>query len=206
MAALEIRSQPAGAAIKIDKRSVGFTPFRAEVESNLPHSVSFSLPGYELKEVRVDPPLPPSLEASLVREGPPGTLVVESPYPLTVTVSGRVLASERSSLNATLPAGTYEVLLESAAVFLKRRETIQIEGGGSATIKTPPTGKIGVRATPDNCKIFLNGVFVDYPPILDRNIVAGPHVVTFEWPDGAKVEERVQIQAGKPSYVMGRKP
>jgi hypothetical protein len=31
-------------------------------------------------------------------------------------------------------------------------------------------------------------------------------VVSFEWPDGARAEEKVQIQAGRPSYVMGKKP
>lgn len=91
-------------------------------------------------------------------------------------------------------------------MFLKHRETVQIEGGGTATIRSPAAGKIGIRATPDNCKIFINGLFIDYPPILDRVIAAGSHVVTFEWPDGVKSEEKVQVRAGKPAYVMGRKP
>ena len=65
---------------------------------------------------------------------------------------------------------------------------------------------MGVRATPDNCKIFVDGVFVDYPPINDRTIVSGSHVVSFEWPDGKRAEEKVQIQAGRTSFVMGRKP
>ena len=47
---------------------------------------------------------------------------------------------------------------------------------------------------------------VDYPPILDRPIVAGSHLVTFEWPDGVRAEQRIQVLSGKPSYVMGRKP
>ncbi len=205
-AAIEIRSQPSGANIRIDRKAVGVTPLRTEVASNAAHSIALSLPGYQSKEIHVDLPIPATVEATLVAEGPPATLVVESAYPLTVTVNGRVLASDKPGVTATLAAGTQEVLLESASIFLKRRETVQLEAGGSTTIKAPATGKIGVRATPDNCKIFLNGVFVDYPPILDRTIAAGPHVVSFEWPDGTKAEEKIQVQAGKPSYVMGRKP
>ena len=113
---------------------------------------------------------------------------------------------EAPTSRATLAAGSHDVLLESASLFLKRHETVQLEAGGTVTIKAPATGKIGVRATPDNCKISINGVFVDYPPINDRTIAAGSHVVSFEWPDGTRAEEKVQIQAGKPSYVMGRKP
>ena len=203
---IEIRSQPAGASVRIDKKAVGVTPLRTEVAANAAHSVTLSLAGYQSRDIRVDLPLPPVVEASLAPEGPPATLVVESAYPLTVSVAGRVLASDKPGVTASLTAGTQEVLLESASIFLKRRDTVQLEAGSTTTLKAPATGKIGLRATPDNCKIFLNGVFVDYPPILDRAIAAGPHVVTFEWPDGTKVEEKILVQAGKPSYVMGRKP
>ena len=203
---IEVSSQPSGANIRIDRKAVGVTPLRAEVSANAPHSITLSLPGYQSKEIRVDPPIPSSVEATLAADGPPATLVVESAYPLTVSAGGRVLASDKPGVTATLSAGTQEILLESASIFLKHRETVRLEAGSTTTIKAPATGKIGVRATPDNCKIFLNGVFVDYPPILDRTIAAGSHVVSFEWPDGAKSEEKIQVQAGRPSYVMGRKP
>jgi predicted Ser/Thr protein kinase len=205
-AAIEIRSQPPGAAIRIDKKPAGVTPLRTEVAANSGHSITLSLPGYQAKEVRVELPIPATVDATLAPEGPPATLVVESSYPVTVSVAGRVLATDKPGVTATLPAGTQEVLIESPAIFLKRRETVQLEAGGSATVRTPATGKIGVRATPDNCKIFIDGVFVDYPPILDRAIAAGTHVVSFEWPDGARFEEKIQIQVGKPAYVMGRRP
>ena len=204
-APIEIRSQPAGASIRIDRKAVGITPLRTEVAANAGHSIALSLPGYQSKEVRVELPLPAAVEATLTPDGPPSTLVVESSYPLTISVSGRVLATDKPGVTATLPAGTHEVLLESASIFLKRRESVQLDAGGSATIKAPATGKIGVRATPDNCKIFIDGVFVDYPPINDRTIAAGSHVVSFEWPDGGRSEEKVQVQGGKPSYVQGRK-
>jgi predicted Ser/Thr protein kinase len=205
-AQIEVRSQPAGATLRVDKKVVGLTPLKIDVQSNVAHSITLSLNGYQAKEVRVDVPPPTAVDATLQPEGPPSTLVVESSYPLTVSVGGRVLAADKPGVTATLAAGSQEVLLEAPSIFLKRRETVQLEAGGTATLKAPATGKIGIRATPDNCKIFLNGVFVDYPPILDRSIAAGSHVVTFEWPDGAKSEEKVVVQAGKPSYVMGRKP
>jgi hypothetical protein len=205
-AVIEIRSQPAGASVRLDRKAVGVTPMRTEVPSNVAHSVTLSLAGHQSKEVRLDLPLPASVEATLLPDGPPATLVVESAYPLTISVGGRVLAADKPGVTATLSAGTQEILLEAPSIFLKRRETIQLEAGSTTTLKAPATGKIGLRATPDNCKIFLDGVFVDYPPILDRTIAAGSHAVTFEWPDGTKSEEKIQVQAGKPSYFMGRKP
>ena len=206
MTTIEIRSQPAGASVRLDRRPVGTTPLRVEVAANAGHSITLTLPGHQPKEVQVDVPIPATVDATLAPEGPPSTLVVESSYPLTVSVPGRVLGADKSGVTATLPAGSYDVLLESASIFLKRRENVQLEAGASATLKAPATGKMGVRATPDNCKIFVDGVFVDYPPINDRTIVSGSHVVSFEWPDGKRAEEKVQIQAGRTSFVMGRKP
>ncbi len=204
--AIEIKSRPAGASVRLDRKAVGVTPLRVEVAADESHSISFSLPGYVPREIEVRVPIPASLEETLAPEGPPATLFVESSYPVTVTVSGRVVSTEKAGATATLAAGTYDVLLEQSAVFLKYRESVQLPANGAYTIRAPSTGTINVRASPDNCKIFVNGVFVDYPPILDRSIVAGSHVVAFEWPDGSRIEEKTLVRAGKPSYLQGKKP
>jgi hypothetical protein len=72
-------------------------------------------------------------------------------------------------------------------------------------VAAPALGKINIRANPDNCQVFIDGEFVEYPPILDRAIAAGEHRVAFKWPDGARREESVQVARGAPAYVMGRK-
>jgi len=203
---IEIKSQPAGARVRINRKILGTTPLRTEVATNSRFSVTLSLDGYQSREVRVNVPIPPTIEATLTPDGPPASLVVESGYPVTVSVSGRVLATEKPGVKATLPAGDHEVLIEAPSLFLKHRESVKLAAGGTVTIRAPATGKLGVRASPDNCRIFINGVFVDFPPILDRAIAAGNHVVSFEWPDGTRSEEKIQVQPGRPSYVMGRKP
>ena len=53
--------------------------------------------------------------------------------------------------------------------------------------------------------MFIDGAFVDYPPILDRPVAAGAHTVAFKWPDGVKREAQAEVEAGSPAYVMGRK-
>jgi serine/threonine protein kinase len=203
---LEIRSAPAGAAVRLDRKQIGVTPLKVEVVSNTPHALSLSLAGHNPKDLRLDLPIPAAIDVTLTPSGPPATLVVESAYPVTVSAGGRVISSNKPGVNATLPSGTQEIVVESAAIFLKMRETVRLESGGSVSIQTPGVGKIGVRASPDNCKVFVDGIFVDYPPILDRAIAAGNHVLSFEWPDGARHEERIVIQAGRPAYFQGRKP
>ena len=53
--------------------------------------------------------------------------------------------------------------------------------------------------------MFVDGTFVDYPPILDRPVAAGRHTVAFRWPDGAKSEQAVEVKGGAPTFVVGRK-
>ena len=77
--------------------------------------------------------------------------------------------------------------------------------GGEVSLAAPLTGKLNVRASPDNCQVFVDGTFVDYPPILERPVVAGRHSVAFRWPDGAKSEQAVEVKGGAPTFVVGRK-
>ncbi len=203
---VRITSEPSGATVRLDRKVIGVTPLTSSVASAQAHSITLSLGGYEPRDIRLDKPIPSSVNAVLAPANAPGSLVVKSPYPVRVTVSGRQIANNELEVTTSLPAGAHEVLIESAAVFLQRRESVRVEAGGTFTLNVPPTGTLGVRASPDNCKVFINGAFVDYPPIIDRKIVAGNHLVSFEWPDGTRSDEMVVIQAGRPSYVMGRKP
>lgn len=205
-ATIEIRSDPPGASVLLDRKAVGLTPLRAELAANVGHELRLSLSGYQSKDIPLSVPLPPSVDASLSPDGPPARLTIESSYPVSVSVSGRVVSSAKAGVSTSLPAGNYELVVESPTIFLRHRESVRLEPGGSFAYRAPGTGKVGVRASPDNCKIFVDGAFVDYPPIIDRSIAAGDHVISFEWPDGARASERVVIREGRPSYVMGRKP
>jgi len=58
---------------------------------------------------------------------------------------------------------------------------------------------------PDNAQVFIDGTFVDYPPIHDKPVAAGPHTVSFKWPDGARSQETVEVARGSSAFVTGRK-
>jgi hypothetical protein len=53
--------------------------------------------------------------------------------------------------------------------------------------------------------VFIDGAYVDYPPILDKALAAGAHKVSFRWPDGAKDEQAVDVAKGGVAYATGRK-
>jgi hypothetical protein len=69
----------------------------------------------------------------------------------------------------------------------------------------PALGRVHIKANPDNCRVLIDGVFVDYPPILDRPLAAGAHRVSFEWVEGARFEQVIEVMADRAVYVTGRK-
>jgi hypothetical protein len=72
-------------------------------------------------------------------------------------------------------------------------------------VSVPVLGRLSVRANPDNCDIYIDGVFADNPPMHRRLIASGTHVVEFRWPDGYQTHQTVEIAAGGVAYVFGRR-
>jgi hypothetical protein len=88
---------------------------------------------------------------------------------------------------------------------MRSNVVVDVRAGGEASIATPDVGLLSIRANPDNCRVLIDGAFVDYPPILNRPVAVGSHSVVFDWPDGRRKEEIVRVGAGPVTYAMGRK-
>jgi hypothetical protein len=202
-----VRTQPPGAVVTVDgERVAGLTPLQVALEAEGEHRVSVSLDGHIGQEVRVARGAsPPAIDLVLEKLAPAGTVAVSSSYPLDVLWQGRPLARGELSPRVSVPGGRQVLTLVSSSLFLKADVTVQVPPGGEASVPAPPAGKLNVRAVPDNCEVFVDGTFVDYPPILERPVAAGRHTVSFRWPDGAKYEEAVEVKGAAPTFVTGRK-
>jgi predicted Ser/Thr protein kinase len=202
-----VRTSPAGATVTVDgERVAGVTPLEISLDPESGHVLGFALDGYLPREVRiVAGEMPEVVETSLEPLPPPGRLSVVSGYPLDVVWRGRTLARGTAAPQVELASGPQVVTLAAPNVFLRRDYQVTVPAGGRTAIEAPGLGEINVRALPDNCEVLIGGAFVDYPPILDRQIVVGPHTVTFRWPDGATREYPVEIGAGRPTFVTGKK-
>jgi len=53
--------------------------------------------------------------------------------------------------------------------------------------------------------VYVNGMFVDYPPINNRRVASGTLLVAFKWPDGQRKKETVHLQPGGVAFVTGRR-
>jgi serine/threonine protein kinase len=137
--------------------------------------------------------------------GPQGKVSVTSPYAVDVQWKDRVLARGETAAQVSLPAGRQTLTLSAPQYLLRQTVTVEVKPDAVAEVVAPELGRINVRANPDNCKVFIDGVFIDYPPILDRPLAAGTHSVSFKWPDGQARDEEVVVERGKPAYVTGRR-
>ena len=134
-----------------------------------------------------------------------GFVALNAPYPVDVTYKGRVLVKAQAQARLTVPRGRQTLTLTAPAYLLRSDVTVDVPADGEVALRAPALGRINVRAVPDNCQVFVNGSFLDYPPILNRPIAAGRLNVGFKWPDGAHNDESVELAPGGVAYVMGRR-
>jgi hypothetical protein len=148
---------------------------------------------------------PEAIEARLDPLPPPGRVSVVSSYPVDVLWQGQTLARGAVSPRVELPSGPQVVTLVSSPLLLRRDVPVSVRAGEQVSLQAPGVGEINIQAFPDNCEILIGGTFVDYPPILERELAAGRHTVTFRWPDGETDQQTVEVTPGRAAYVTGRK-
>jgi serine/threonine protein kinase len=204
---LPIVTEPAGASVTVDGEAVkGATPVTVSLDPAREHRIAVRLDGHAPQEVRIAAGAAPAeVRLTLEPAGPQGRAAVGASYPLDVVWRGKVLSRGQPSPEVSLPAGRQVLTLVAPTYFLRQNVTVDVRPPAVASVAAPALGKINIRANPDNCQVFIDGAFVEYPPILDRAIVVGEHKVAFKWPDGARQEESVEVGRGGPAYVMGRK-
>jgi predicted Ser/Thr protein kinase len=200
-------TDPPGATVTVDGEAVkGTTPVTVSLDPTREHLIAVRLEGHAPQDVRIAARAAPAeVRLTLEAAGPQGRVAVSAPYPLDVVWRGKVLSHGQPSPQVSVPAGRQVLTLVAPTYFLRHSVTVDVRPPAVASVPAPALGKIHIRANPDNCQVFIDGAFVEYPPILDRAIAVGEHKVAFKWPDGARQEQSVEVARGAPAYVMGRK-
>ncbi len=207
LVSIPVVSDPAGARVSVDGRLVaGATPLSLPLDPKSFHVVVLSRDGFAPREVRLAAgALPPEVSVALEASSPPGVVAVSSSYAVDVVWNGKTLSKAEVSPRVSLPPGRQTLTLVSSTYLLKANMTVDVRTGIESALLAPPLGRISIRATPDNCEVFIDGAFVDYPPIIDRALAAGPRTVAFKWSDGTRREEHAEVPRDGLVYVTGRK-
>jgi eukaryotic-like serine/threonine-protein kinase len=120
------------------------------------------------------------------------------PYAVDVFLDNKKIAAKDGVV--TLPEGNHSIVLKNSEVLYESTQKVSITGGKTLPLKVSwkRLGKLSIQAEPSNCRIFVDGVDLGAPPLLDQDIVAGDHeikVIPEGYPDQAKVKT-VTIEAG----------
>lgn len=195
---LSISSSPSGATILVDGQESGKTPAEIALPDDQPHKLTLKLDGYDIAEQTVKR-TDPALTIALNQAATPGFVRYTGRYPVSLIVDGKYIAGNPVQV---MP-GTHTVLMKSRKdAFIRSSRRVEVTAGGTVTVGDPEMGTIKVIAQPSNCKISIDGEFIDLAPIVNLPISAGDHTIGFNWEKlGKKRSKSTTIDAGATSTV-----
>ena len=186
---LTVTSAPEGATIRLGGRDTGLlTPAEVELDADSRHVLELTLAGHApagwsfgLEELSDEQRACACLHFPLKSSKPPGVLIVNAPYPLSLEVAGRRHGPFTRG-EVPVVAGRHQITLLAEDVFLRQTSKVEIGSGERRTLRVPKAVAVRITANPANCEVSVDGVYLDVTPINDRRMAVGTHEFSFYWP------------------------
>jgi serine/threonine protein kinase len=184
---IAVSTSPDGAEFLLDGQSQGATPGKINLSDDKTH---------ELIDRNTDPKLSIPLESEVTA----GFVNYNGRYPVSISSDGKAL-----KVPIELPPGSYTLTIRARkGAFIRMTRKVDVTSGETTTITEPSMGTLTVKANPSNCRISIDGEYVDDVPILQLPVQTGTHVVQFNWPaQGKKLNKTVNISAGEGESLFG---
>jgi hypothetical protein len=206
---LEIQSSPVGSKVFLDGESVdGVTPMTVRLDLETVKEIRVEKEGYRparftAEQVRA---AGGTLLAALERIPEPGVLVIRSPFPVDVNIGSRKLSVREGGqgvYRVAADAGSSTFTIRNRTYFFYQKRKLTIPEGGEAVHTIPQTGWVDIKAIPSNCKISIDGAYVDFAPIIGLPIAAGKHTARFVWQaSGARKSQSFTVTPGETTDVL----
>ena len=197
---IELSTTPAGAEVLLDGQPAGTTPNKVNLADNKVHEIILRLSGYKEEKRTIDRNTDPKLSIPLESEVAAGLVNYSGRYSVTIYSDGKALKTP-----IELSPGSYTFTIRARkGAFIRMTRKVDVVSGETATITEPAMGKLTVKANPSNCRISIDGEYVDDVPILALPVQTGTHVIQFNWPaQGKKINKTVNISAGEGESLFG---
>jgi len=198
---ISVTSQPTGAAMWLDGQAVGVTPGDAKIPDSKTHELVLKADGYTELHQNIDSTTADKLNLVMEATAAPGNIRYSGDYPVSLFVNGK--ASRGNQLS--LPAGTYTISVRTKNnAFIRYSKQVEVRSGETTTIQQPAMGILNIKANPSNCKISIDGEFVDDAPIFNLPVQSGKHIILFNWDKlSKKLSKDVQVEADQTDTIMG---
>ena len=183
---LQVRSEPAGAAVTVDGIPRGKAPVLVESLAAGEHTVVLEAEGANIKQtVAVEAGMTASLVVPLTAaDSAPvsGWVAVSAPVELQIFENKRLIGTSQSD-RLMVTAGRHDLELVNETLGYRQVRTVTVPAGRVAPIKVEwPKGTIAINALPW-AEVWIDGDKVGETPIGNLALPIGPHEILFRHPD-----------------------
>jgi len=203
--ALQISTEPSGAAVVIDGTPVGSTPLMLTNVDAGEHQITLARDGMKLRRtVHVQPGATASLIASISgADAIGGWLSVVSGVALQIFADGALIGtSDRSRISRImLPVGRHEIAVENLATGFRNTYVVAISAGKTSKLTVDvPRGVLHINALPW-AEVWIDGKSVGETPIARIELPIGPYNVVFRHPQLGERRITATVIANGPTRV-----
>jgi PEGA domain-containing protein len=202
---LLVRTEPPGASVNVDGRSVGRSPVSVAELAPGPHTVILTgQSGSVTERVLIEPGRTASLLVPMGDRPAPGSaagwIAVTAPADVQVFEGDRFLGTNRID-RIMMPVGRHDLEIVNEALGYRERRTIQVAAGQVAGVRANwPNGTLAINAVPW-AEVFVDGMPVGETPIGSIQVAIGAHEVVFRHPQLGERRAMVTVTTGSPAKV-----
>jgi len=127
-----------------------------------------------------------------------GIISYQGSHPVSIYNQRKLVLNTASSPTVKLPPGQYTFTLVSTPpkALIRDVRKVEVKAGETTVIQAPAMASLNINARPGNCKIFIDGVYIDFPPIFNVPVQAGRHQIRIVWEKQGKEKSGTLDLAG----------
>src|SRR5262245_801412 len=202
LSSVNITTDPPGARVIVDGEPRGIAPVSVTGLSPANHKITVVGEGGTVeRQIVTEAGVTSSLVVALPRTGAvtAGWLSISAPFEVQAVERGDVIGSSASP-RFMVPAGTHEMDLVNETLGYSEHRRIEVNPGGTATIKIDARGSLSINARPW-AEVILDGKPVGQTPLANLNVSLGSHQLVFRHPDLGERQQSVTVTAKVPNRV-----
>ena len=193
---IEIETQPAGAQVLLDGKSVGDSPLSLDDIPAGRHALTLvSGSGSIKKTIRVDAGRTTKLDIPIFS----GWVGIFAPFVVEVSEGGKVIGTTEES-RLMLSPGKHDLTLVNRELGYRASRSVDIEPGEVRSITLDPRGPVNFNASPW-AEVFVDGRKVGDTPIANLQLPLGIREVTFRHPQYGERRMPVTVKGDSASAV-----
>ena len=211
IAEVNLETADPGASVTVDGRSVGVTPLRLSIGSDM-RSISIVSPrpaaakpeqivgstGQQIPVAQNPAPKADARSAGALSPVPApqrsGGIRLSSPIELEVFDGDTRLGSSATGI-VSAPAGRRELDLVNSVLGFRLRQAVDIKAGQVVPLTvTPPNGVININAVPW-AEVLIDGKVVGETPIGNLSLPLGNHEIIFRHPQFAELRQTALVRS-----------